>query len=212
MKISNQILGEQAYEIVKEMILSAKLLPGEKIVQDKLAAELGISRTPLRSALQILEAENLIESIPRRGVVVKKFTDEEIVEIYDCRIALEGTATSLFTEKASKKEKDEVANLFSPFQKGSIDLKAYQIVDSIFHNKIMEGSGNKFLAKMFRKSNLLVCINMIGLVRPPEETIYEHIHIIKAIQQGDPKVAQHAMIKHLEKSKDLILARLNAND
>jgi len=66
MKLTNDELGNQAYKKVKSMILTKKLKPGQKIVQDKLAADLGISRTPLRTALQMLEAEYLVESLPRR--------------------------------------------------------------------------------------------------------------------------------------------------
>ncbi len=107
-KISNDELGAQAYKKVRSMIISNKLVPGQKIVQDKLAESLGISRTPLRSALQMLEAEYLVESVPRKGVIVKEFNDEEIVELYDCRIALEGTAASLFTNLALDSEIDRL--------------------------------------------------------------------------------------------------------
>lgn len=86
------------------MILTKELIPGQKIVQDKLAQGLGISRTPLRSALQMLEGEYLVESVSRRGVFVRKFCDEEIVEICDCRMALEGRATHLFTEIATPED------------------------------------------------------------------------------------------------------------
>ena len=99
MRITSNELGLQAYEVVKSMILSQKLKPGEKIIQDKLAEELGISRTPLRSALEKLEAESLVESLPRRGMIVKALTPNEIIEIYECRMALEETAVKLICEK-----------------------------------------------------------------------------------------------------------------
>ncbi len=102
MKIMNYELENQAYKKVKSMILTKKLQPEKKIVQDKLAADLGISRTPLRTALQMLEAEFLVESLPRQGMIVKEFSDSEIIEIYDCRMDLEGTAIGLFAENSTK--------------------------------------------------------------------------------------------------------------
>ncbi len=209
MKISTEVLGQQAYKVLKEMILAGRFVPGQKIVQDKLAAELGISRTPLRAALQKLEAEYLLESIPRKGVMVKKFSDDEIIEIYDCRVALEGTAVRLFTEKASAVAIKELTNVFQPFQSGKIDPEAYRVADMTFHNFITGNCGNRYLGKIFQRSNMLVCIHMIGLVRPPEETLSEHIDIIKAIREGNAARAEALMIDHLEKSKQLIMAKLD---
>ena len=205
MKIASQVLEQQAYEQVKQMILTGQLLAGEKIVQDKLAAELGISRTPLRAALQKLESENLIESIPRRGVRIKEFSDQEIIEIYDCRMALEGTAVRLFTENANEKTIKKLAKIFAPFQAAKkIKVETYRNADSQFHQFIISNCGNQFLNRIFTQSNMLDCINRIGLVRPPEETLGEHLAIIKAIENGNASLAQKHMIAHLERSKILI--------
>ena len=72
-------LDQKAYLILKNMIMSRRLLPGEKIPQEKLAHDLGISRTPLVSALKYLEKEKLVEAIPRRGFYVRLFTKEEMI-------------------------------------------------------------------------------------------------------------------------------------
>ena len=208
-KISNDELGAQAYKKVRSMIISNKLVPGQKIVQDKLAESLGISRTPLRSALQMLEAEYLVQSVPRKGVIVKEFSDKEIVELYDCRIALEGTATSLFTTIASEAEIDRLTGLFQPFLESPIDANKYQIADSIFHDSIIQGCGNSFLSKLFQQGNILLIINMVGLVRPPEETLNEHLSIIRAISKRDSELAESLVKSHLDKSKQLILSNIN---
>ncbi|MGB5818873.1 MAG: GntR family transcriptional regulator [Saonia sp.] len=209
MKISTNELSSQAYETVRAMIISKELSPGQKIVQDKLAEDLGISRTPLRSALQMLEGEGLIESLPRKGVIVKEFKDEEVVEIYDCRMALEGTAIRLFTERASTKEVLDLRNMFTPFLKGDIDESVYSEVDGKFHDAIMEGCGNSFLHKIFQQSNLLVCIDLIGLLRSPKETLPEHMAIIDAIENRDADLAESLAKLHLDKTKQLILKRIN---
>lgn len=208
-KIFNNELSAQAYEKVRSMIMSKKLIPGQKIVQDKLAETLGISRTPLRSALQTLEGEGLIESVPRRGVIVKEFTNKEIVEIYDCRIALEGIAIRLFTNQASVNEIHQLRNLFQPFSKGKIDDSSYQKADAKFHDTIIRGSRNTFLHKLFQQGNLLVCIDLIGLLRPPEETFQEHMDIIDAIEKRDPDLAESLAKLHLDKTRQLILNRIH---
>lgn len=208
MRITSDELSKQAYKKVKQMIVSKKLEPGQKIVQEQLADQLGISRTPLRSALQMLEAESLIESIPRRGVVVREFNDAEILEIYDCRIALEGTAVRLFAESASQNKIGKLSKLLSPFENGKINPRKYQKADSEFHDSIIKNCGNGFLYSLFQKGNLLVCIDMIGLVRAPEETLPEHLNIVSAIHQRDANLAEKLIRKHLEKSKKLIMKNM----
>ncbi|GAB5474696.1 MAG: GntR family transcriptional regulator [Maribacter sp.] len=208
MRIINDELSKQAYKKVKQMIVSRKLEPGQKIVQEQLADKLGISRTPLRAALRMLEAESLIESIPRRGVVVRQFSDAEIIEIYDCRIALESTAVRLFTEKASQSQVDRLHKVLSIFGKGTIDTRQYQQADSEFHDMIIKNCGNAFLYDLFQKGNLLGCIDRIGLVRTPEETLPEHLNIISAIHQRDVNLAEKLIKEHLEKSRQLILKKM----
>lgn len=209
-KIFNNELSAQAYHKVKSMIVSKDLEPGQKIVQDKLAEELGISRTPLRSALQMLEGEGLIVALPRKGVAVREFTTKEIIEIYDCRMALEGMAVRLFTELATKDDVEKLRALFTPFEGGCIDHDAYQKADALFHDTILEGSNNSFLHRLFHLGNLMVCIDMLGLLRPPEETITEHEEIIQAIEKRDADLAESRMQDHLIKTKVLIIKQADA--
>lgn len=208
-QILNNDLGLIAYKKVKAMIIAKKLLPGKKIVQDKLAEDLGISRTPLRTALQKLEAENLIRSIPRKGVVVREFSDKEIVEIYDCRIALETTAVRLFTEVASDAIVSKLRLLFEPFINGEINVSKYQKADSEFHKTILENCGNNMLNQLFQQGNLLLCIEMIGLVRPPQDTLTEHLDIISAIEDRNTQLAESTAKVHLDKSKELIQNKMH---
>ncbi len=210
-QISTNELSLLAYKKVKAMIIAKKLVPGKKIVQDKLADDLGISRTPLRSALQKLEAENLVQSIPRRGMIVREFSDKEIIEIYDCRVALEGTAVRLFTDIASATTIKKLKALFDPFVAGKININKYQKVDSEFHNTILEKCGNQMLYQLFQKGNLLLCIDLIGLVRPPSETIQEHLDIIKAIKKRDALTAESLLKAHLNKSKELIIHKMTGS-
>jgi DNA-binding FadR family transcriptional regulator len=85
-------LDQKVYQILKTMIMERKLLPGEKIRQEKLAQDLGISRTPLVAALKFLEHEKLVESKPRRGFFVRLFKKQEMISIFELREVLEGLA------------------------------------------------------------------------------------------------------------------------
>ena len=208
-KISNEELGILAYQKVKEMILSKELRPGDKIVQEKLALDLGISRTPLRSALYKLESEYLVKAVPRRGVYVRLFTDEEMLDIFDCRIALECMAIELLVERASPREIAKLRNCFSKFRiPPTVPVSSYQKADIIFHDKIIEFSANSFLSQVYRRSHLLACIDRIGLIREPQETLPEHISIIRAVEQRNSRAASSLLRLHLQKSRDIIADRI----
>ncbi len=85
-------LDAKVYDRLKAMILEGKLVPGDKVFQDRLAQEMGVSRTPLVNALKVLEQEKLIKAIPRRGFFVRQFTKEEMIYIFELREVLEGLA------------------------------------------------------------------------------------------------------------------------
>ena len=107
--------------------------------------------------------------------------------------------------------KSDVVKLYKLFQQfigaDEVDLRRYQKADSIFHDTIVRKSGNDFLSKLFQVGNLLLCIDLIGLVRPPKETLEEHLAIIDAISQKKIDLAEKLMRIHLEKSKVLILKK-----
>jgi DNA-binding GntR family transcriptional regulator len=198
--IKNDELGIQAYRELRKMIINGSLLPGEKIVQEKLAAKMGISRTPLRVALNMLEAENLIEPKSKAGFQVKIIQDSEILEIFDCRIALESTAAGLLAKNITNKDSKKLQSFFQHLE----GEDGYKKTDTLFHNFIVEKCGNNFLIKLFKQGNLITYIERIGLIRPPEETFQEHMDIVNAIVNQNPKEAENAMKLHLVKSKEIV--------
>ncbi|WP_373496949.1 GntR family transcriptional regulator [Aquiflexum sp.] len=202
-------LGIQAYRELRNMIINGTLAPGQKIVQEKLAAELGISRTPLRVALNMLEAENLIEPKAKTGFRVKLIEDKEILDIFDCRIALESVAAGILAQNISSKDAEKLTKFFKPFENGGkYDAAAYKKSDTDFHNFIVEKCGNKFLNKLFKQGSLITYIERIGLIRTPEETLQDHLDIIQAILDRNPDEAEKAMKSHLIKSKNVIEEKL----
>jgi len=208
-KINHSNLCKPVYDKVKSMILNNRLLPGEKIIQEKLASELGVSRTPLAKALQMLEYENLVESIPRRGVYVKKINLGEMLEVFDCREGLEAVAARLAAEKHDPSIGKKLKKIFAPFRKKEKILSdKYRLADELFHFELIKSSGNKLLIRLYNFDNLFDKIIHMGLVRPPEETLDEHLKIIEAISKNDPDLAVNEVIKHIRKSKELIAAAM----
>ena len=199
-------LDQKAYEIIKKLIIDRKLLPGEKIPQEKLAQELGISRTPLVSALKFLEHEKLVQSKPRRGFFVRLFTKQEMISILELREVLEGLAARRAATNISEAQIDKLNGFFRQFagSNGITDIKAYAIEDRRFHNFITEVGAKEFLKSILQTYNIIsasyLFLSSEGLVRPPDNTIDEHIEVIKAISQRDPDTAEELMRLHLKKS------------
>lgn len=195
----------KAYEGIRKLIINNELGPGQKIIQEKLATQLGVSRTPLRSALRMLEGENLVVAIPRRGMFVRKFSPKEVLEVYQCRAALEGAACRLLANRVTAEDIAELSAIFAPFTNGQpIDADAYRMADRAFHEAIIHKCGNSYLKRLTEQGSLLLSIDMIGVIWPPEETLEEHLAIIEALREKDGPLAESLLRKHLYKSQEVL--------
>ncbi len=199
-------LDQKVYETLKEMIIESQILPGEKIRQEKLAQELGISRTPLVSALKFLEHEKLVESKPRRGYFVRLFSKEEMISIFELREVLEGLTAKRAAANITEAQIEVLNGFFKAFAESDdiSDFKAYAREDRRFHNFITEIGAKEFLKSILQTCNLITAsyqyLSPEGLVRPPNETIEEHLAVIKAISERNPEAAEIIMRRHLRKT------------
>ena len=194
-------LADRIYARVKQMIFDQELKQGQKIVQEKLASELGISRSPLLKALQKLNAEMLVESIPRRGMYVKTIDMEELEDVFECRAVLEGLSARLVANRIRKDQLRKLKSCFKAFQgKKNINMEAYAKADRDFHGYILEWSGNKVIPQLEMLGNVHLKAMQAGLLRAPEDTLPEHLNIIEAIENGDGQKAEELMRFHIEKS------------
>ena len=199
-------LDYKAYQVLKGMIIDRQLLPGQKIPQEKLALDLGISRTPLINALKFLENEKLIQAKPRRGYFVRLFTQKEMIYIFELREVLEGLTTRRACLEITEAQTKKLNKFFIQFKglKEISDTKAYASEDRSFHNFITEIGAKEFLKSMLQTYNIIAFSYQLdaseGLVRPPSDTIDEHLAIIKAISDRNPGQAEDLMRLHLRRS------------
>jgi len=207
-------LDQKAYLVIKNLIIDRKLLPGDKIPQEKLAHELGISRTPLVSALKYLEKEKLVEAIPRRGFFVRLFSMQEMISIFELREVLEGLAARRAASAITDAQIKELNTFFKRFDpSGDItDVKDYAREDRRFHNFVTEVGAKEFLGSILQNYNIISfsyqVISSEGLVRPPNETIREHLAVIHAIRDRNSEAAENLMRLHFKKSRASLLQEL----
>ncbi len=212
---NHENLDQKVYTILKDMIIERKLLPGQKISQEKLARDLGISRTPLISALKFLEQEKLVESIPRRGFFVRLFSKEEMVYIFELREVLEGLAARRAAAKITDSQILELDSFFKNFtkQKTISDYKDYAREDRRFHNFVIDVGAKEFLKGILLTTNIISfsyqVLHSEGLVRPPNETIQEHLAVIVAIKKRDSEAAEDLMRQHFKKSITYLKREIN---
>jgi len=203
-------LSDSVYEALKEMIVKNELKPGQKLLQEKLAAQLGVSRTPLLKALQMLEYDFMVESLPRRGMFVKKPTAKEMQDYYDVREGIEIVAIRLVTRRITDIQLRQLKKVWEPFNnQNPINNIKYRDADDKFHSMLLDFSGNPILTKIYNHSFIQARVAQMGLMRTPEETLPEHISMTNAIEAGDADLAEKELRVHLQKSKALIEQKFN---
>jgi DNA-binding GntR family transcriptional regulator len=203
-------IRKRIYEHLREQLLNGEIAPPEHLIEAKIAKELGTSRTPVREALHSLELEGLIESIPRVGYVVKAISKEEVEEICEIRMAIEGVAVRWAMEKAHKKLVEELEKNISIVEErvSKGDVRAFVDMDARFHEIISKFSGSKRLlelAQTLRRHMLRYRIQSIYSVDNVLRAIEGHKGIAQAIRKRDLGEVNQAIRHHMEQSKSDIL-------
>lgn len=207
---SYQNLDYHIYQALKEMIINRTLLPGTKILQEKLAKELGISRTPLINALKKLEHDRFVSAIPRRGFYVKVFSRSEMIQIFQLREVLEGLTARRTAALATDHELKRLSQFFAPFANPQMlaDTKRYARADRAFHSFLITVGGSGMIADLVESFRLLDLSYQLssqdGLVRMPQQTYPEHVAIVSALQKRQGDRAEELLRRHLRTSLELL--------
>ena len=203
-------IRRKVYNHLREQILSGQIAPQQRLIETKIAREIGTSRTPVREALHNLEVEGLIESIPRVGYRVKFLNPTEVEEICAIRATIEGLAADWAMNKAPGKLVTELKRNIAQSEKAIARgaVKDFVELDAQFHESIARLSGGQRLlelAQTLRRHMLRYRIESIYTLDNVRRAIDGHKGILRAIEKADrPEVGQ-AISVHLEQSKRDIL-------
>jgi len=205
MKRSKKNSEESVYQKIKGAIRKRYIKQGSQLVEITLAQQLGVSRTPVRSAIKRLESEGLVNSTPNKGAFVITPTLREIEETFLVRAQLEKMATRLTARKITKKQLNILQKLINTeaavFDKNNLD--EYFSVNDTLHLKIAEFSGNRVLSTYIHELLDRTRIYLI-LYDPFFKLEYsptaEHQEIIDALKKGSPKEAGKAVERHIKSS------------
>ncbi len=196
-------LTGEVYKIIKEGITHREFLPGTQLKESDLVSKLGVSRTPIREALNQLSKEGIIEIFPRRGAFVKNCTKEEVIEILILREVLEGAAARLAAVRGNPEFIQKLEGIFKQYRKGDID---YAQADERFHTEVIQTSGSARLIGLV--NNLKDSLQMMDMravsFRYPErikESMTEHLKIIEVFRAGDAAEAENLTREHFQHTR-----------
>ena len=213
---------EHAYELILDQILRGRLPPGSAISRRGLAGTLNMGVRPVTEALQRLESEGLIESLPRVGTRVRLPSEQDIRGHYIVREALESQSARLFAEKSSNREREELAaiarRLDALYDAGEPDLSNAEssenywfevhTMHSQFHMRIAECTGCQALCAAIRRNQILV-LNWLydNTFQPQPNPGYWHSKLMEALSSGSVDVADRAMREHTRYGIEEVLKR-----
>lgn len=192
--------GQSAYRRLLEEIRNGALLPGARLREIELAERMGISRTPVREAIRQLESDGLVAHLPRQGATIRSLDHAEVVELYEMRAVLEGTAARLAARAASDIELAELAALNGELAAAPAGAQARE-VNRVFHRTLIEAARNRFLIKaMSALQKTLLILGPTTLAEPDRAAgaVAEHAAVLDALLARDGAQAEVAMRAHVE--------------
>lgn len=205
------LLADHAYVAVRDMIVTLTLPPGAPIHEDRLSAELGVGRTPLRDAIKRLEAENLVLIYPRRGTFVSEVNITDHGLISDVRRELEGHAAQRAAERATETERDELQALATALRDDTRKSAPHSMeIDASVHRSIYRCTHNRYLeSTLSHYYNLSLRIWYLFLDRLPVVDHHdEHVPLLEAIVAGDGPRARELAAAHVDEFEKSVRAAI----
>ncbi|MCW5574962.1 MAG: GntR family transcriptional regulator [Burkholderiales bacterium] len=199
-------LADRAYAKIKKRIFDFDLMPGDRLSESELAQQAGVSRTPLRQALQRLQHEGFVEAIPKVGWLIPPLSFEKFDELYDFRVLIECFAVrGLCASAADRPELQKLAKIWQvPVKERLQDPVVVGELDEAFHRRIVDSTANREMQRTYREiTERMRIIRRLDFIKPDRVTATydEHGKIIAAIQKRRADEAQRLLRTHIEQSK-----------
>lgn len=207
--IENKPLREKIVDILRDMLISGELRPGQSLVESKIASQMGVSRVPVREAIQTLSSEGLVDIIPYRGSVVRHLTRRDIEELYSLRAVLESFAISRIVANTGLSPSEPLTTCFNNMLDAakSGDINLVNEMDRRFHDTLIELADHKLLSLTW--SSVSLRVRQVMALRNRQNSdltqiAYNHLPIIEAISNRDEQTAVNLIKVHVASSGDLL--------
>jgi len=202
--LQKQSMSVDLVEYIKQQILNGQLCPGDRIVETKLAKELGISQTPVREAIRLLSGEGIITILPNKGPMVRTFDLNDIYEVYSLRSVLEGLAIRLAVQLATDSQIDALVQHFEDMKRKLEDDSVDSLLQEshFIHQSIIGLSSQSRLSASYHSITFHIALatRMLGQVSTKEKEVEQHAELIEALVRRDPDHAEKIMRLHIFRS------------
>lgn len=207
-------LRDEVFNTLRELILKGDLKPGERLMEIHLAEQLGVSRTPIREAIRMLELDGLVKMIPRKGAQVAQISREDLQDVLEVRKALDTLAVKLACNRITEDEIKKLKEAENEFEKTLMqsDTTLIAEADVAFHDVIQLAAKNKRLKSII--SNLAERIYRYRFEYIKQQSdggktlVMEHREIIRCIEEKDVKAAINAIEVHIDNQELSIVTQL----
>lgn len=202
--------ANDAYTKVRAAIVENRYPPGHRLIEQRIAEELGLSRTPVREALRMLQAEGLVVSERNRGAMVRPLSETEIVDLYGLRIRLESYAVEVATERATETELGDLVEAADAFHavRAAGDVALLHEANRRFHDGILSaGRHHRLAAMLTRTVDIPLVFRAFQSFGPAElerSDVFHHL-IVEAMCRRDGARASALMGEHIAQGRDAVL-------
>ncbi len=210
-KIERESVTQKIISTLRSHMVSGEIRPGTRLVESRLAEQLGVSRAPLREAFLVLENEGLLRSERGRGTYVSEMSEDKCREIYALRAVLEGLAARLATQHATEEQLDQLSQIVQEMQEAArrSDTRRVIELDLEFHEFTWKLSGSECLRKvlhdMIGPVRMFLAVNTQAY-RDLAGNALRHKSLLDVMSSGDADKAQEMTIKHIEDAGETKIA------
>jgi DNA-binding GntR family transcriptional regulator len=204
-----------AADLIRQAIVEGRVAPGQRLKEEELAQELGISRTPIREALHLLQAEGLVEAAPNRGATVRAYELGDLEDMYELRALLEGLAAGRAAARVTEAHLDDLRASCSRFERlvGGSDLMALVKENAFFHETILGAAGSERLTGMVRQVVAMPLTYKSYIWYSPTQvaaSFHYHRQLTHALERRDAQRAELIMREHVYEARDVLVQHVEA--
>lgn len=204
--------GNSAYNRLLDALRDGRLSPGDRLRETEIAERFGVSRTPVREAIRKLEADGIVTHVPRQGASIRTLEYAEVMDLYEMRAVLEGTAARLAARAGSDIEIEELFDMNQTLADVGSTPEAFEL-NRQFHAAVLDAAKNRFLTRSITSlQKALMILGPTTLSEPDRvaKAVEEHFGVLGAIKSRDGERAEAAMRAHIEAAQRIRVRSLRA--
>ncbi len=212
-RVRRESAGQAIYRLLRDAVIQRRLAPSTRLLEPELAVSLSVSRTPVREALRLLEAEGYVERLPGGGLVVAGIDPQDVRELYDVRLTLEMMVARQAAQRATVHDVHALIDLVDRLSRLTLEPEEALRLGDVFHDHLAQLAGNRRCQEMVHHMrNHIDRYRAAGSLAAPgrvERAAAEHRRVVEAIAQGNPVGAARAMRAHIRAEAQACIAAVD---